>query len=76
MDVARHLIPDSYLVFNLPKAFSRPQLCSGQADKRIMHWHAERRKMPQFAGQPVALGGGGDDDIGEAVGMALASGAL
>jgi hypothetical protein len=76
MHVARHLIPDSYLVFNLPKAFPRPRLCSGQADKRIMHLHVEQRKMPQFACQPVALGGGGDDDVGEAVGMALASGAL
>ncbi|SHF22247.1 hypothetical protein SAMN02746095_02502 [Acidocella aminolytica 101 = DSM 11237] len=41
-----------------------------------MHLHVEQRKMPQFACQPVALGGGGDDDVGEAVGMALASGAL
>ncbi len=35
--------------------------------------------MPQVAGQngqPVALGGGGDDDIGEAGGMAMARGVL
>ena len=44
-----------------------------------MHWHAQWLKMPQVAGQdgqPVLLGGGGDDDVGEAGCMALASGAV
>ena len=52
---------------------------SRQPGKRIMHRHAQWLKMPHVAGQdgqPMVLGGGGDDDVGEAGGMTLASGAV
>ena len=57
----------------------RPRPCSGQADKWIMYRHAQRLKMPQVPGQdgqPVVLGGGGDDDVGEAGRMTLTSGVV
>ncbi len=57
----------------------RPRPCLRQAGKWIMYRHAQRLKMPQVAGQdgqPVVLGGGGDDDVGEAGGMTLATGAV
>ena len=44
-----------------------------------MYCHAQRLKMPQVPGQdgqPVVLGGGGDDDVGEAGGITLATGAV
>lgn len=57
----------------------RPRPCSGQAHKWIMYCHAQRLKMPQVPGQngqPVVLGGGGDDDVGEAGRMTLTSGVV
>ncbi len=44
-----------------------------------MRWHAERLKMSQVAGkdgESVALGGGGDHDIGEAGSVALTAGEI
>jgi hypothetical protein len=59
--------------------FCRARTCSGQTDKWIMYRHAQRLKMPQVPGQygqPVALGDGGDDDVGEAGGVTLATRAV
>ena len=58
---------------------AQPRPCSGQAHKWIMYCHVQWLKMPEVPGQdgqPVVLGGGGDDDVGEAGCVALASGAV
>ncbi len=72
-------VPVSRHLWRTKRRFQAATIMLGQANKRIMHLHAQWCKMPPLAGQdgqPVTLGRGGDDDVGEAGRMALASGSV